>query len=250
MVSVTQRISEIRQPRGGYVNPGEFAVTSLPDECDLKEKENLHPSLTGLAVDYLTRCKTGTPAEEVFSISLLGAARIREKERAANLVKGINGTDDTSVINACKLSGYDVIVRAGVQGYKPVRLIEPDKDTIGNIRVMVQRALTFFDIYGPVVKDGFTFQGGYTDLIHSGDGDFLTADTLWDFKVSKSRPTGKHTLQLLVYYLMGEQSIHPEFAKIEKLGVFNPRLNNVYLLDINRISEKVVKEVQTAIIGY
>ncbi|KRK10190.1 hypothetical protein FD11_GL002144 [Ligilactobacillus pobuzihii E100301 = KCTC 13174] len=50
---------------------------------------------------------------------------------------------------------------------------------------MVQLSLNFFEQYGPKKVDGFTFEGGYTDLITSGDGDFITEDTLWDFKVSR-----------------------------------------------------------------
>ena len=36
----------------------------------------------------------------------------------------------------------------------------------------------------------FTFEG-YTSIIDSGDGDFLTEDTLWDFKVFKTTTTEK-----------------------------------------------------------
>ena len=49
----------------------------------------------------------------------------------------------------------------------------------------------------------FTFEGGYTNIVSSGDGDYLTEDTLWDFKVSKEEPKSKYTLQLLMYYIMG-----------------------------------------------
>lgn len=50
---------------------------------------------------------------------------------------------------------------------------------------MIERALKFFERYGPKILDGFTFEGGYTYIVSSGDGDFITEDTLWDFKVSK-----------------------------------------------------------------
>ena len=69
--------------------------------------------------------------------------------------------------------------------YRPVEDIEPDGDTIENIRTMVERSLRFFNQYGPKVLDGLTFEGGYTGYVATGDGDFLTNDTLWDFKVSK-----------------------------------------------------------------
>ena len=108
----------------------------------------------------------------------------------------------------------------------------------------------FFKKYGPITKDGFTFEGGYTKVIDSGDGDFLTSDTLWDFKVSKKNPTSIHTLQLLIYYIMGMHSIHNEFQSIKKLGIFNPRTNCAYLYSISDISQEIIDEVSARIIGY
>lgn len=99
-------------------------------------------------------------------------------------------------------------------------------------------------------KDGFTFEGGYTDIVSSGDGDYLTEDTLWDFKVSKEESKSKYTLQLLMYYIMGCHSIHPEFQKIEKLGIFNPRKNKVYIAEISSINPEVIEKVSQDIIGY
>ena len=104
--------------------------------------------------------------------------------------------------------------------------------------------------FGPVTADGFTMEGAYTATITTGDGDFLTKDTLWDFKVTTGKPNKDHTLQLLIYYLMGRRSIHPEFQTIEKLGIFNPRQNTIYQLPIFEISDQVIKEVETNVIGY
>ena len=53
------------------------------------------------------------------------------------------------------------------------------------LRLWLKRSLAFWKEYGPITQDGFTFEGGYTDIVSSGDGDYLTEDTLWDFKVSK-----------------------------------------------------------------
>lgn len=251
MVSVTHRISKIKQPRGGYIKPKEFVVTDLLDTNTLNENENTHSSIVGLAVDYLTRFLSGAPIEKSFEISLIGASKVKGgPELATDLLTIIKGTDDISIESACKMVGFDVVKRAGVAGYKPVELINPDKATISNIRVMVNRGLNFFKLYGPVVKDGFNFEGGYTPSINTGDGDFLTDNTLWDFKVSKSAPTNKHTLQLLIYYLMGVRSIHSEFKRIENLGIFNPRLNKVYLLPISTISNEIINEINTTVIGY
>lgn len=250
MVSVTQRIAKIKQPRGGYIKPKEFVITDLTDNNTLNEIENVHSTLIGLTVDYLTRYLNGTPINKAFEISLKGAANVNKIDLANDLLSDIKGTDNTSIENACKMTGFDVAFRASIAGYKPVESINPDNETISNIRIMVNRGLNFLQQYGPIVKDGFTFEGGYTNFINTGDGDFLTKNTLWDFKVSKSAPTNKHTLQLLIYYLMGVRSIHPEFKQIENLGIFNPRLNKVYLLPTNKISDEIISDVNSTVIGY
>ena len=249
MASVTKRIKQITQPRGGYLKPSEFEKKEFVDNEHLKE-ESIHSSLVGLAVDYLTRLMLGTPAEEAFKISLLGSMIIGEERKAYYLVKSIKGIDDSSIYYACKLVGYDVCYRAGPMGYKEVDEIEADTDTINNIKVMVKRSILFFNQYGPITKDGFTFEGGYTDVIDAGEGDFLTSDTLWDFKVSKNNPTSAHTLQLLVYYIMGMHSFHNEFNSIKKLGIFNPRTNCVYLKNISSIPQEIIDEVSMNVIGY
>lgn len=75
-VSVTQRIKQVKQPRGGYIKSKELEVISLGEGADaLNPEENVHACLTGLAVDYLTRFMTGASAEDAFHISLLGAEK-------------------------------------------------------------------------------------------------------------------------------------------------------------------------------
>lgn len=249
MPSVTQRISQIKQPHGGYLNPNDFQIINNNDNEELLE-ENIHSSLVGLAVDYLTRVMLNTPAIDAFKISLLGATIIGERKKAERLLKNIRGIDSKSIYNACKIVGYDVCYRAGPTGYRNVDSINANKATINNIRIMVKRSITFFDNYGPMVKDGFTFEGGYTKLINKGDGDFLTKDTLWDFKVSSRKPKSAHTLQLLVYYIMGMHSVHPEFKNIKKVGIFNPRMNIVYLKNINEIPKETIDKISEEVIGY
>lgn len=115
---------------------------------------------------------------------------------------------------------------------------------------MVESSLHFLEIYGPKVMDGFTFEGGYTYTISTGDGDFTAADTLWDFKVSKRKVQKEHTLQLLMYWRMGLYSVHPEFQSIKYLGIYNPRLNQAYRIAVADIPKDVIREVEEKIIGY
>lgn len=250
-VSVTQRIKQVKQPHGGYINPKELTVVSLGDGADaLNPVENIHPSLMGLAVDYMTRFMTGSPAADAFAISLSGAQIIDEMDLAQALLAGIKGLDDNSIVCAVKLGGFDICRRAGAMGYKPVEDINPDADTIENIRVMVQRAMYFFDAYGSKVMDDFTFEGGYTSTVSTGDGDFLTADTLWDFKVSKMPVKKEYTLQLLMYWRMGLHSVHPEFRAVKYLGIYNPRTNEVSRIAVADIPQNVIDEVESEVICY
>lgn len=275
MASVTQRIKEIKQPYGGYVKPRLFEITELGAKEPLNEKENIRAAITGLAVDYMTRFCMGKPAEDAFHISLLGAdyayQLVPSAKRLSNdYIKSIKGLDDQSIISACNLAQFDVFYRntsaALATGY---RVITPDNATIQNIRIMVQRSIHFFDIYGEIICDGFDFApendnlsdlmhfifngkqyGGYTTAVHSGDGDFLTKDTLWDFKVSKEKPTSRHTLQLLMYWIMGQHSGKKIFEDITKIGIYNPRLDTVYRLDIDQIPKDIIRTVERDVIGY
>jgi len=249
MPSVTTRIGEVRQPKGGFIPRTRFKATKIDDGI-LLEKENIDPRLVGITVDYLTRMTQGCIAQDAFSISLLGARNIHKEGIALSLLKDIKGLSRTSVANACRLASFDKYLRTSIREYTPVESISPDEKTINNIITMVNRGIIFFRKHGPVVMNGVTFPGGYTITVDSGDGDFLTSDTLWDFKVSTAEPTSKHTLQLLVYYIMGCHSIHREFQKIQYLGIFNPRLNKVYRLDIANIDEDVIKTIEREVICY
>ena len=70
MSSVTQRIREITQPRGGYINPSDFDVRELEDGRKLNEEENVHASITRMVVDYMTRFMMGAEVNESFLIEI------------------------------------------------------------------------------------------------------------------------------------------------------------------------------------
>ena len=251
MFSVTQRIQMVKQPYSGYLPIKNFEVIHLQSFNDLAEGETLAPQLVGIVVDYLTRFMSGNSLEAAFMISLKGAAMVGESSNASKLIKKISQLDDESIISACKLAGYDSAFRAGVAAYKDVKTINPTPIDISNIRKMVERSLKFFEEYGPVLKNGLTFEGAYTSIVSSGDGDYLTSDSLLDFKVSVKKPTSKHTLQLLMYYIMGMHSIHSaDYKNLKYLEIYNPRLNDIFRFPTSEISEEIIKEVSEKIIGY
>ena len=259
MTSVVQRINQIKQPYGGYLRSSSFKTIQFQDESCLSKSENIHPTLIGLVVDYLTRFMISKDATSAFQISLIGAKvaqtyfnQLDAELTAVHLLQNITGLDDLSIVSSAKLVTFDVWYRnpdAALYS-KSYYEVNPDAATIENIKIMVNRSLAFWQSYGPITSDGFTLEGGYTSLINSGDGDYLTKDTLWDFKVSKYAPTSKYTLQILIYYLMGQHSGQTIFKDINKIGIFNPRLNIAYLKNIEEIPPSTIKEVETKVIGY
>lgn len=250
-LSVTQRVKEVKQPYGGYIKRKDFEETKLgKGEEELLEGVNVDPSLIGIALDYMTRLAISKDHVESFKVSLIGAVHIGEKEQATELLKSIKSLDDESIRAAIKLAGYDVVVRAGRFGYVPVSSIEPNQAAIENTRLMIVRTIKFFQECGPIVDQGFTFQGAYTDIIGAGDADYMTEDTLWDLKAIKNNINKNHTLQLLVYWRMGLRSDPAKFEKVKKLGIYNPRKNTSYVYELAKLDPAVVEEVDREVIGY
>ncbi|MBR6332151.1 MAG: hypothetical protein IKR78_03345, partial [Dehalococcoidales bacterium] len=66
MGSVTARIKEIKQPRGGYIKPSSMNVIAINDNKQLNEEENVHSSIIGMVVDYMTRFLMGADIKEAF----------------------------------------------------------------------------------------------------------------------------------------------------------------------------------------
>ena len=253
MPSVTQRIDRVKQPYGGYIKPSSFRTTHITDSNALAPNENIHPSLIGMSVDYLTRYMLTQDNISSFDISLRGAAIAGRLPQALYLASKVNGLDNESVISACRLASFDVWYRSPFQANSPdsYEYISPDDATISNIRIMVNRCVSVLSAEGLPVTCSFTFEpDGYTRTVNAGDGDFLSERTMWDIKVIRSRLTSKHTLQLLMYWIMGRHSGQEQFMKVERLGVINPRLCEVYTLEVSRIPEAVISAVEREVICY
>lgn len=289
MSSVSDRAKMVKQPYGGYLKPSSCEKLVFDDKIVLNENENVQPSTLGLVVDYLFRFARGTDFNEAFKFPQIGALRAMKynedlicESEFYYLIDNITGLDDKSVSNACKLVSFDIWARnpnvaKGISG----SVTRPDKDTIFNIQVMVKRCLAFFEKHGPIIQEGFRFDpvserivnkdgsvvynlepyhemmatqkgsyGGYTPTVEAGEGDYLTADTLWDLKVLKSKITSQMTLQLLMYWVMGQHSGQIEFKGIRELGIFNPRSNTAFLYDVKKITSETIRVIENEILCY
>lgn len=253
MSGVIRQSINVRQPLGGYLRIRDMDVTEINDITTLHNRQDQGASLKiiALAVDHLTHILLGFDKQDTFLVSMMGSKMVNEQDQALELLEKIDGLEDESIINTCKLVGYRALYRGGKYRFVPIEEIEPSEETIEDIRTMVTRSLKFFEESGPILKNHITFEGAYTSRIRTGEVDFLTEDAIWDFKILKHPVRKEDTLQLLLYYLLGLQSHEKEkFEKLTKIGIYNPRLNVAYTIDVDKIDETLKKEIYERIIGY
>lgn len=256
-LSVTQRIKTISQPKMGYVPCSLFEIQTYEDYYETFDIRSDLSSIQGLAVDYLTRYMITKDKFTAFDIPIAGAKAIddayennAETNRIGNLLKQVNGLDDKSIIAVCKIVCYDSAFRKGIEAYKDFETVEFSNELFHNIPILVGRCISFFESIGGIVSTELTFEGGYTSMISSGDGDYLSSDMIIDVKVSKNEISIKWSLQLLMYYLMGFHSIHDEYKQIKHLCIFNPLKNMSYICNIDNISDESKYKVSHDVIGY
>ena len=263
MTSIDERVHQVKQPRDGYVKASLFKEIKMPTSKALHEEENISASIVAMAVDYLTRYALTNNKGDSFRNCMEGARFAQEQgmknaqDMALGYLREIDGINDKSIIASCKLVSFDVWFKGtSVKKSEAYEAKDPDKSTIENIKLMVQRSVEFFNKYGPIVKVGFNFKAvdanheGYTSLINYGDGEFITTEGIWDLQVTKAKLNDKQTLKLLMYWIMGQHCGQDIFKDIKTIGMFNPKLNVAYLLDIKQIPLDVFNEVSTQVIGY
>lgn len=250
-------------PYGGILKSTDFTVTSFSDKYEICEKENIDAGIIGSTVEYLSEYLLESELEKVFKIPIQGAEIAKQflgdstRSDCVNdlrvFLSNIKGLDDNSIINACRATAYGVWYRnklSALFGGNPI-FINPDRKTIDNIKIMVERCHAYFLKNGPIKEIGFRFEnGGYSDVVTEGDGDILTKDTLWDLKTSKKNPTTDDRIQLIMYYVMALHSKKRIFRGIKRIGFFNPRLNKEYICDVKNISKEVIKTIEDDYICY
>ena len=143
MFSVTRRIANVQQPKMGYIPPKTLKVRKYLDTHKVNKIDSAYKSIQGMAVDYLTRYMNGTPKHIAFQISLMGAEKVDELDKARSLLSEINGLDAESIFAACQLVGYDVAYRRGPSWFAPIEKIKPNQKMIQNIIVLVNRSIAF-----------------------------------------------------------------------------------------------------------
>lgn len=250
MLSVTERINTVHLPRGGYLAPSCFTIDKYTDGKSLYDiPAHLRP-IQGSATDYLVRYFSGTDKREAFFVSLQGAEIAGRTMTAEDYLQRITNVNEESAHAACMLVQFDCFYRHKKSVADQFFELDLDEKLIKNVIILTERCLSFFAEGNKIRETGFTFEGGYTELVSSGDGDYLTDDAIWDLKVSDKALTSRQTLQILMYYIMGVHADREKYDKLKKLGIFNPWKNEAYHIQISKIPETVLQKVNHDVLGY
>ena len=232
----------------------EWEESCFEDENHLNNEERVDSGIVGSAVDYLSRMMITGDKSKAFEISFLFKKYHRVFvnnpdhelcKHADKLLEQITGLDDLSIIRACQLVCYDLIIRAGVSafkaGFEHCMSLPPEdyKSTVENIRVMVQRCIEYFKGCAPVTETGFCVK--YGNLY--GDGDVVTVRELCDLKTSKRKTSLKDKRQVLLYWYAGLHTEGLDFSKIDTLSIFNPRLNMAWKLKVSQLPEDLLDDL-------
>jgi hypothetical protein len=121
--------------------------------------------------------------------------------------------------------------------------LEGDGDeTLAHIAEMRRRVSAWFDWYGRPLQPRTV--AVHSEQFHlNGHIDFLSADTVWDLKVSETAPGRADILQLLLYWLILRDD--PENSPvIAFVGLYNPRSDIAWRIAVADIPRDVVVAVE------
>lgn len=261
------------QPRGGFLPPKKLSVESLCNHPETKYEElvvklcrsgALSPQTLGLVFDYLLRVEILLSADiaveesiqEAFYISLLGAKLADQAENAKALVgklirlyKNKRRDNKKIVQTASELVRFDAMLRAGYYdpNYQPIEVTDFDKDAI---KLMVDTTRIYLMQNESLTSLGFCFSGVGSENVAGSDGDLLSKESLIDLKVSVKEPTSKHTLQLLLYYLLGLHEQPEQYKQLRYLKIINPRLGRVYFYETAKLDTEMLRKIEHDVMGY
>ncbi len=251
MFSVSAMAAQAKQPNGGYLPVSLFRTIEYDDGKTIPSIPSEYAGAAGTVVDYMTRFAMTEDKQAAFSISLAGAAKVAHGADAIRLLDKVTGLNELSLCAAFELVKFDVAFRQGTAAFVPTEAKAPPKEVLLATAIMIQRTIAFFHAYEMPVLNGFTMDGGYSRLVSSGDGDYVTETTLLDMKCTSGNLNSRWTLQLLMYYIMGYQSYNSRyFRKLKRIGFFNPMKNTLYYYDIKKIPNEILYKVSRDVIGY
>lgn len=261
------------QPHGGFIPPKDMTVEPLDDEVSnnyeyLVEMSckmgSLRPQSLGLVFDYLLRTEMALIAGEnasdailnTFKVSFMGASLANKMDDARKLALKLfdlyqkKKRDRKKIAQvASELVVYDAVFRAGYynpDAEKP-KVNDGDKNALD---LMLGATECYLLEKEQLTSLGFGFTAIGAENVAPSDGDLLTKDSVIDIKCSVNEPTSKHTLQLLLYYILGLHEQPDAFKPLKYVKILNPRLGRIYSYEIAKVDVESLKHIESEIMGY
>lgn len=248
-VTITAFAKSIKQPKGGFLPVNLFKETRYDEYMnDLYPDENVSKSLIGTTVDNLTRVLLGVKPKEVYEPAIFGMMAV--KDNNSYLISRAIDLDDEAIVAAYQLSFYEQIYRSGRKPPRGFKLELPDKHTIENIRVMINRSTNYFKQQKSIINSGEMLSMRCRSGSIYGDYDYLTEDSLIDMKVLSKKITSAHTLQIVLYWLAGTTSKKKGFDNVKYLKFYNPRLNVEYSLDLDKLTLDILNPISYEVLMF
>lgn len=244
-VIITALSNKVKQPKGGYLPVKLFKEIHYNTKNELFPDENVSKSLIGTTVDNMTRILLGAKPKKVFQPAINGmmAAKVDIFGDSFDLIDEVTGLDDDSILAAFQLSIYEAIYRNGYRTSVNLENKLTDNHTIGNIKEMINRSLAYFKQQEHIIDVGERLFVKYKGDTIYGDYDYLTEDSLIDMKVLSKKITNKHTLQIILYWIIGMKSDKKQFSNVKHLKFYNPRLNVEYQFDLYDLTPQLLKPI-------
>lgn len=259
-VSITQFAKQAKSlPLNKIIKSQDFRTKHLSEDALISEvDEIITPSNFGTELDYLTRFVM-LADDHAFDLANIELKRyldhglitpvefmrvINKEEKLGRLAENISEVDDIpdKVFRlALDICAWEVAFRTN-KYIKPT--VYPDRVTIKHMKVMMKRIEDFFDQFGWPTRDAFgaSTKNGYL----SGDGDYLLKNTIVDLKASNKTTMQIYWVrQLLLYYTLGFYN-HFNDEKIDRLMIFNARVDMVFYINVADIDQSVFEFVNDA----
>ena len=259
-VSITQFAKQAKSlPLNKIIKSQDFRTKHLSEDALISEADEIiTPSNFGTELDYLTRFVM-LADDHAFDLANIELKRyldhglitpaefirvINKEEKLGRLTENISEVDDIpdKVFRlALDICAWEVAFRTN-KYIKPS--VYPDRVTIKHMKVMMKRIEDFFDQFGWPTRDAFgaSTKNGYL----SGDGDYLLKNTILDLKASNKTTMQIYWVrQLLLYYTLGFYN-HFNDEKIDRLIIFNARVDMVFYINVADIDQSVFEFVNDA----
>lgn len=227
---VRGRAQQVSQPPGGLLPLARFDRHDLGGALLTRRNESGPAGTIASAVEIMARWDlSGDPR----SLAVSSAAAL-EAIRAVR--RGEHSETGPSAIASMLRSGADDVL-------DEMDWADDEDHTLMHIAEMRTRVSRCFDRFGrPTHSGALPVRSDRFHLV--GHIDFVSADTIWDLKVSSTGPSKADLLQLLLYLITAGDD-RDNSLEVAYLGICNPRMDTVWRIAVADIPVETLTALES-----